>query len=176
MTRCPCVVGPAAVLSAAEPHPVRPRPARPSLLRCVPGRRQPGGVHARARSQVRPGRSRRAEVERHRPAAASCRGPARRRHAKKEYCVVIFSPRLFPNSSVSSSLSPRSVLHRIKRHRPAAVVRLLPRRVIFVVAQKRDIGMNTMLCLFYLSFLVRLLTSQLVVVLVLLFRPLGIRM
>ena len=47
--------------------------------------------------------------------------------------------------------------------RPAAA------RVIFVVARKRGIGKNTILCLIHLSFLVRLLTVPLLVVLVLLF-------
>ena len=150
---------------SAPPSRIRPSTARSSVAAPLRPRPSSAGRRQRARTltgetREEPPRTRRSPIgQRRRPAAV----PPRCRHAKKEYCVVIFSPRPSPNSSVSSSLSPPSVLPRIKR--------LLPRRVIFVVARKRDIGMNPMLCLFYLSVLVRLLTSQLVVVLVLLFRP-----
>jgi len=61
---------------AAERHPVRPRPARPPPLRYVPGRRQPVGIRARARTGETREEPPRTEVGRYRPAAAPCRGPS----------------------------------------------------------------------------------------------------
>ena len=142
--------------SAAEHHADRPRPARPSPLRCVPGRRQPDGTCAH--TQVRPGRSRHA---RRRAVVV----PSRRRNAKKERYVLKNSSRPSPNHSARRRPCPplpsspgRSAISQ-RRWRAATV---LPRRVIFV-ARKRGTGKNTILYLFYVSFLIRLLTVQLVV-------------
>ena len=158
-------------------------PAPPSCILAVHGplvRRRPatspaGTASTRACSQVRPGRSRRARrrsdigQRRRRPATV----PPRRRHAKKEHCVLNFSSHP-PPTNHSACRRPCPPLHSSPgcsvigqwRWRAATV---LPRHVIFVVAQKRRIGKNPILYLFYLSFLVRLLTVQLAVVVVLLF-------
>ena len=159
------------VLSAAKPHPVRPRPARPSPLRCIPGRRQPVGVRAvTGETEDEPPRTRLSAIgQRGRPAAV----PPRRCHAKKEHCLLKFSSHP-PPTNHSARRRPCPPLHSSPgcsvigqwRWRAATV---LPRHVIFVVAQKRRIGKNPILYLFYLSFLVRLLTVQLAVVVVLLF-------
>ena len=136
--------GPA--LSARRPCAQRrPWPARPSPLRCVPGRRQPGSV--RAHTQVRPGRSRRARRwsaigQRRRPAAV----PLWRRHAKKEHDVIIISPRSFANHPLVVVLillfrAPQDVAPSEGAHPPRW-------RAIFVVAQTGGIGKNTISCLF----------------------------
>ena len=154
--------------------PCRPSTARASVAAPLRTWRSSAGRRPRARTQVRPGRSRRARRrsaigQRGRPATV----PPWRRHAKKEHCVLNFSSHP-PPTNHSARRRPCPPLHSSPgcsvigqwRWRAATV---LPRHVIFVVAQKRRIGKNPILYLFYLSFLVRLLTVQLAVVVVLLF-------
>ena len=137
---------------ASVAAPLRPRPSS-------------AGRHIRART----GKTREeppcTEAQCHRLRWRPVVVPSRRRHAKKERYVLKNSSRPSPNHSACRRPCPplpsspgRSAISQ-RRWRAATV---LPRRVIFV-AQKSGTGKNTILYLFYVSFLIRLLTVQLVV-------------
>ena len=144
------LVVPAAVYPAPPNHPPLhgPRVHRRSAASPAVISRS---ASARARTEVTPGRSRRARrwsaISQRwwRPAAV----PPWRRHAKQEHDVVIISSRPFSNKSARRRPYPplpSSPGCGAIGQSDAATVR--PRHITFVVAGKRGIGKNTMSYLF----------------------------